>query len=140
MIAPQRFLTMSSLSSIRVLVADDSPTALNSICAYLEMEGGFEIVGTASDGINVLQQAAALRPDLVLMDIHMPRMSGLDVTRELHRTYPSLPIILFSEIAGTILWAECIGRGASAFVHKAQMPEQLLREIWRLFPGYRKGK
>jgi len=140
MIAPQRFLTMSSPSSIRVLVADDSPTAVNSNCAYLEMEGAFTIVGTASDGINVLQQVAALRPDLVLMDIHMPRMSGLDVTRELHRTYPSMPIILFSEIAGTTLWAECIGRGASAFVHKAQMPEQLLREVWRLFPGYRKTK
>jgi len=140
MIPAPRFVKMSSPGNIRVLVADDSPTALNSICAYLEMEGGFEIVGTASDGINVLQQTAALRPDLVLMDIHMPRMSGLDVTRELHRTYPSLPIILFSETAGTILWAECIGRGASAFVHKAQMPEQLLREVWRLFPGYRKEK
>src|SRR5271155_1286086 len=92
----QRSQRMSSSSRIRVLVADDSPTALNSICAYLEMEGGFEIVGTASDGINVVQQTEALRPDLVLMDISMPRMSGLDVTRELHRLYPALPIILFS--------------------------------------------
>jgi DNA-binding NarL/FixJ family response regulator len=131
---------MSSPSRIRVLVADDSPTALNSICAFLEMEGGFEIVGTASDGVNVMQQTEALRPDLVLMDIHMPRMSGLEVTRQLHQAFPSLPIILFSEIAGTVLWAECIGRGASAFVHKAHMPEQLLGEIWRLFPGYRKAK
>jgi len=124
---------------IRVLVADDSPTALNSICAFLEMEGGFEIVGTASDGVNVLQQAAELRPDLVLLDIHMPRMGGLDVTRELRRANATLPIIVFSEIAGTTLWAECIGHGASAFVHKSQMPEQLLREVWRLFPGFRKS-
>jgi len=140
MFAAKRCLSMSSPSRIRVLVADDSPTALNSICAYLEMEGGFEIVGTASDGINVLQQAEAIRPDLVLLDINMPRMSGLDVTSELHRKFPSMPIILFSEISGTILWAECIGRGASAFVHKAQMPEQLLREVWRLFPGFRKAE
>ncbi len=131
---------VSSPNRIRVLVADDSPTALNSICAFLEMEGGFEIVGTASDGVNVLQQAGALHPDLVLLDIHMPRMSGLDVTRELRRANPALPIIVFSEIAGTTLWAECIGHGASAFVHKSQMPEQLLREVWRLFPGYRKSR
>jgi DNA-binding NarL/FixJ family response regulator len=129
---------VSSPSRIRVLVADDSPTALSSICAFLEMEGGFEIAGTASDGVNILQQAETLRPDLVLMDIHMPRMNGLEVTSQLRKSFPSLPIILFSEIAGTTLWAECIGRGASAFIHKSQMPEQLLREVWRLFPGYRK--
>jgi DNA-binding NarL/FixJ family response regulator len=129
---------VSSPSRIRVLVADDSPTALNSICAFLEMEGGFEIAGTASDGVNILQQTEALHPDLVLMDIHMPRMNGLEVTSELRKSFPALPIILFSEIAGTTLWAECIGRGASAFIHKSQMPEQLLREVWRLFPGYRK--
>jgi len=131
---------VSSPSRIRVLVADDSPTALNSICSFLEMEGAFEIVGTASDGLNILQQAETQKPDLVLMDIQMPRMNGLEVTRELRRLYPSLPIILFSEIAGTTLWAECIGRGASAFIHKSQMPEQLLREVWRLFPGYRKAE
>jgi DNA-binding NarL/FixJ family response regulator len=129
---------VSSPSRIRVLVADDSPTALHSICAFLEMEGGFEIVGTASDGLNILQQAETQKPDLVLMDIQMPRLNGLEVTRELRRLFPTLPIILFSEIAGTTLWAECIGRGASAFIHKSQMPEQLLREVWRLFPGYRK--
>jgi len=129
---------VSSSNRIRVLVADDSPTALHSICAFLEMEGGFEIVGTASDGVNVLQQANALHPDLVLLDIHMPRLSGLDVTRELRKANVALPIILFSEVAGTTLWAECIGHGASAFVHKSQMPEQLLREVWRLFPGFRK--
>ncbi|HUJ39131.1 MAG TPA: response regulator [Candidatus Acidoferrales bacterium] len=133
-----RCMMGSGSSRIRVLVADDSPTALHSICAFLEMEGGFEIVGTASDGINVLQQAAALHPDLILLDIHMPRMGGLDVTRELRRANAALPIIVFSEIAGTTLWAECIGHGASAFVHKSQMPEQLLREVWRLFPGHRR--
>jgi len=130
---------VSTPSRIRVLVADDSPTALQSICSFLEMEGGFEIVGTASDGVNLKQQAEALHPDLVLMDIQMPRMNGLEVTRELRKLFPTLPIILFSEISGTTLWAECIGRGASAFIHKSQMPEQLLREVWRLFPGYRRA-
>jgi DNA-binding NarL/FixJ family response regulator len=133
-------MMVSGPGKIRVLVADDSPTALHSICAFLEMEGGFEIVGTASDGVNVLQQAEALRPDLILLDINMPRLSGLEVTRELRKAYASLPIIVFSEVAGTTLWAECIGHGATAFVHKSQMPEQLLREVWRLFPGYRKAR
>ena len=130
----------SGPGKIRVLVADDSPTALHSICAFLEMEAGFEIVGTASDGVYVLQQAEALRPDLLLLDINMPRLSGLEVTRELRKAHATLTIIVYTEIAGTTLWAECIGHGATAFVHKSQMPEQLLREVWRLFPGYRKTR
>ena len=59
---------------IRVVVADDSRTALRAVCAYLEFEGQFEIVGTASDGLAVLHQAERFRPDLVLTDLSMPQM------------------------------------------------------------------
>ena len=58
---------------IRVLVADDSPTALRSVCRYLEYAGEFEVVGTARDGEHVLQQAERFRPDLVLADLSMPQ-------------------------------------------------------------------
>jgi two-component system chemotaxis response regulator CheB len=61
---------------IRVLIADDSPTALRSVCDYLEFAGGFEIVGTASDGMNAVQLTSLKRPDLVLLDLSMPRSTG----------------------------------------------------------------
>lgn len=121
-------------SRIRVLVADDAPTALNAICAYLELEGGFEIVGTASDGVNLLQQAELQKPDLVLVDLQMPRMNGLEVTQRLRAQHPHVAVIIFSEFEAAVLKTECVQRGADAFVQKGQMPEQLMREIARLFP------
>jgi len=119
---------------IRVMVADDAPTALNAICAYLELEGGFEIVGTASDGLNLLQQAEMQRPDLVLVDLQMPRMNGLEVAQRLRAEHPGVAVIVFSEFEASVLKAECVQRGADAFVQKSHMPEQLMREIARLFP------
>jgi two-component system, NarL family, response regulator DesR len=121
-------------AGIRVLVADDAPTALNAICAYLELEGGFDIVGTASDGLNLLQQAELKQPDLVLVDLQMPRMNGLEVAQRLRATMPAVAIIVFSEFEASVLKAECEQRGADAFVQKSRMPEQLMREIARLFP------
>ncbi len=119
---------------IRVMVADDAPTALNAICAYLELEGGFEIVGTASDGLNLLQQAEISKPDLVLVDLQMPRMNGLEVAQKLRESLPHVAVIVFSEFEASVLKSECVQRGADAFVQKSQMPEQLMREIVRLFP------
>lgn len=119
---------------IRVMVADDAPTALNAICAYLELEGGFEIVGTASDGLNLLQQAEMQKPDLVLVDLQMPRMNGLEVAQRVRAMLPGVAVIVFSEFEAAVLKAECVQRGADAFVQKSQMPEQLMREIARLFP------
>ncbi|HUK53077.1 MAG TPA: response regulator transcription factor [Candidatus Binatia bacterium] len=123
-----------AVGPIRVLVADDAPTALNAMCAYLELEGGFEIVGTASDGLNLLQQAEIQKPDLVLVDLQMPRMNGLEVAQRLRAQHPQVAVIVFSEFEAAVLKAECMQRGADAFVQKSQMPEQLMREIARLFP------
>ena len=64
---------------IRVVVADDSWTALRAVCSYLEFEGQFEIVGTARDGLGVLKQAEQFRPDLVLTDLSMLQITGLEV-------------------------------------------------------------
>jgi chemotaxis response regulator CheB len=64
---------------IRVVVADDSRTALRAVCSYLEFEGQFEIVATAGDGLSVLDQVERFRPELVLTDLSMPQMTGLEV-------------------------------------------------------------
>ena len=70
---------------IRVLVADDSLIALRSVCKYLEFEQELEIVGTARDGQHALRQAKRYRPDLVLTDLSMPRMNGLEAAAELRK-------------------------------------------------------
>ena len=124
---------MSSQPPIRVLVADDSPTALRSICDYLEFAGGFEIVGTASDGMNAVQLTAVKKPDLVLLDLSMPRVNGLEAAKQIRLSSPDLRVIIFSELKGLSLADECRRSGADCFVHKSHLPEGLLLEIRRLF-------
>jgi len=119
---------------IRVLVADDSATALACICRYLEFEGMFEIVGTASDGLRLVQKAGRLRPDLVLTDLSMPLLNGLEATVELRRLFPELRIVVITQLSGLSLREECVRRGADALVEKNQMPERLMEEVTKLFP------
>lgn len=119
---------------IRVLVADDSATALACICRYLEYEGLFEIVGTASDGLRLVQKAGRLRPDLVLTDLSMPLLNGLEATAELRRLFPELRIVVITQLTGLSLREECVRRGADAMVEKSQMPEKLMEEVAKLFP------
>jgi DNA-binding NarL/FixJ family response regulator len=119
---------------IRVLVADDSPTALRSVCRYLEFEGQFEIVGTACDGVRVLHQTQRLRPELVLTDLSMPLMNGLEATVELRKSFPEVRVLIFSELNGLALREECLRSGADGFIEKSGMPEKLMEEVEKLFP------
>jgi DNA-binding NarL/FixJ family response regulator len=124
---------MAPADPIRVLIADDSPTALRSVCEYLEFAGGFEIVGTASDGQNAVQLTALKKPDLVLLDLSMPRVNGLEAAEQIRLSSPDLRVIIFSELQGLSLADECRRRGADSFVAKSLLPEGLLMEIQRLF-------
>src|SRR6516225_6516092 len=121
------------MKSIRVLIADDSPTALRSVRDYLEFAGGFEIVGTASDGLHAVHLASVHKPDLVLLDLSMPRVNGLEAAEQIHRCTPVMRVIIFSELEGLSLGDECLRHGADSFVSKNQLPEKLLVEIRRLF-------
>jgi DNA-binding NarL/FixJ family response regulator len=125
---------MTPSAPIRVLIADDSPTALRSVCDYLEFAGGFDVVCTASDGINAVQMASRHQPDLALLDFRMPRLNGLQAAQELRRSLPALRVIIYSEINGPTLEEECRSHGADCFIAKSRLPDGLLLEIRRLFP------
>ncbi len=118
-----------------MVVADDSRTALRAVCAYLDFEGQFEIVGTASDGLSLVHQAERLCPDLVLTDLSMPQMTGLEAATQLRKSFPELRILIFTELNGASLRERCLRSCADSFVEKSQMPERLMEEVRRLFPG-----
>jgi len=124
----------SANQRIRVMVADDSQTALLSVCKYLEFEGEFEVVGTAGDGMALVDKTKDVRPDLVLSDLSMPRVGGLEAARELRKLFPRLRILIFSELNGLSLRDECLRSGADGFVRKSDMPEKLMEEVRRFFP------
>ncbi|HKV64025.1 MAG TPA: response regulator transcription factor [Candidatus Acidoferrum sp.] len=119
---------------IRVLVADDSPTALRSVCKFLQFQGEFELAGTAYDGQHLLHQAERIRPDLVLVDLSMPQKNGLEATKELRKAFPEMRVLVYSQLSGLALREECLRWGAHGFVEKSHMPETLMQEVHRLFP------
>jgi len=84
---------------IRVLVADDSRTALRAVCAYLDFEERFEIVGTASDGLRLRDKAESLQPDLVLTDLSMPQLTGLEAAEQFDW---NLPDVIFYPTGGGV--------------------------------------
>jgi DNA-binding NarL/FixJ family response regulator len=136
---PKPDKTTPFVKTIRVVVADDSPTALRSLCDFLDFAGGFEIVGTASDGLNAMQLASAHKPDLVLLDLSMPRVNGLEAALQIRLSSPDLRVIIFSELYGLGLAEECRRHGADAFVHKSNLAERLVPEIQRLFASGDRG-
>ena len=125
---------MEVTNRIRVLVADDSPTALRAVSAYLRCEGRLEIVGTAMDGVHLLREAKRLLPELVIVDLSMPRIGGLEATAQLRKSFPELRIIIATELSGPSLRDECLRCGANGFVYKSELAEKLMEEVRRLFP------
>jgi DNA-binding NarL/FixJ family response regulator len=128
---------MKAVDPIRVLIADDSPTALRSVCEYLEFAGGFQVVCTASDGMNAVQFGTHNPLDLALLDFRMPRMNGLEAAAKLRSSHPTLRVIIFSEISGPAIEEEIRASGADTFLPKSRLPDGLLVEIRRLFPNHR---
>jgi DNA-binding NarL/FixJ family response regulator len=84
----------------RILIADDHPQARRGAREVLELHAGWEVCGEAVNGLEAIEKAAALKPDIVIIDLSMPKMSGVQVARVIHSTAPQLPLLLFSLYGG----------------------------------------
>lgn len=105
---------------IRVLVVEDSPTARNLLVTLLSQDRGIQVVGTALDGMEAVRYAKELRPDLITMDIHLPRMNGLEATRQIMRVQPTPIVIVTADLnrSDMDLTFEAIRAGALSLVKK----------------------
>ncbi|MGD1020089.1 MAG: response regulator transcription factor [Verrucomicrobiia bacterium] len=115
------------------LVVDDSFRFLRALCAYLKTEPMFEVVGTAVGGGEALHMAAMLGPDLVLMDLHMPVMDGLQATAILCRAVPNIRIIIMTMEDSAAAEAEAQAHGAHGFIGKPRITHDLITEVRRVF-------
>jgi DNA-binding NarL/FixJ family response regulator len=79
-----------------ILIADDNAGVRALIRTYLEMQTDFEVCGEATDGVDAIEKIKELNPDLILLDLVMPKMNGAEVASIIKRTMPNVPIILFS--------------------------------------------
>ncbi|QIN82787.1 response regulator [Rubrobacter tropicus] len=110
----------------RVLVADDHPLFRRAFGAMISAEEGLEAVGEAEDGLEAVELCRELRPDLILMDLSMPRMGGLEATREIKGSFPETVVLIVTADDSEDLMLEAIRAGAAGYVLKIERPERLV--------------
>jgi DNA-binding NarL/FixJ family response regulator len=107
-----------------VLVADDHRRFREALVALLELDG-FEVVGQAADGADAVALAKQVRPDVVVIDLKMPVLNGLDATRLVRDALPSTPVVVLTAFTGDELERAALAAGATAFVAKDANLEEL---------------
>lgn len=113
---------------LRVLVADDAAFMRQMIREIIEPEG-FEVVGEAADGVEVVASYRDLAPDLVMMDIVMPRCSGIDAVKEIVASSPAARIVMCSALGQETLVMEALQAGAKDFIVKPFKPDAVLNTL-----------
>jgi len=112
----------------RVLIADDASFMRQMIRDIIEPEG-YEVVGEASDGVEVVDKFRKLRPDLVMMDIVMPKRSGIDAVRTIRSEDASATIVMCSALGQETLVMEAIQAGAKDFIVKPFKPDSVIATL-----------
>ena len=119
----------ATVSNLRILVADDHPMILRMVKQILEAEPHLRVVGEAIDGPQAVAQAEALRPDVIVLNVNMPRMSGFEVARLIRTRHPNSAIVILSSHKNGQFIAEARNVGARAYVQKSDAAEELVRAV-----------
>ena len=117
--------------TVRVLIVDDQPPFRVAANLVFDLIDEFEVVGEARSAEDALDQVTALEPDLVVMDINLPGMSGIEATRRLIAEHPGTIVLLVSTYQVEDLPAGAESSGALAYVHKEHLDSDLVEQLWR---------
>lgn len=120
--------------AIRVLIADDHTMVRESLVSLLR-SGGIDIVGQAADGLDALKQAEALRPDVVVTDLSMPRLSGLEVIRRLFDGFPDMRVLVLTMHQEDEYILQAVRAGAAGYMVKDSPASELLAAVCSLHAG-----
>ncbi len=119
----------------RILVVDDHPLVRHSIRSFLENEGDIEVVGEGASGIDAVRMVTELSPDVVIMDIGMPDMNGLEATREIRTTNPEVAILVLTVHTDQEWVLEIMKAGASGYIIKDVFGDQLVKAVRGVLAG-----
>lgn len=114
---------------MRILIADDHVAVRKGVCAILSSRLDIEVCGEAENGKEALEKAMELRPDLIILDVTMPVMSGFDAAREISKILPEIPILMLSMHDSRHLVEEARKIGVKGYVAKTQASETLLQAV-----------
>lgn len=114
---------------LRVVLADDHPAIVDAVTRFFRDADDVELVGTATDGERAAQLIETVAPDVAILDVRMPKRSGIDLAHELHRARSSTAVILYTGDADRALLLEALDAGARGFILKEAPLGDLLRAI-----------
>ena len=120
---------------LRLLIVDDQPLIRRALAMTLGVEHDIEVVGQAVDGIDAIEQALALVPDVIVMDLQMPRASGVVATREITAKLPSVGVVVLTTFDHDDLVFEAIRVGARAYLLKDAVEQEILDTIRAVHRG-----
>ena len=123
------------MKPVRVLVVDDHALSRRGIAAIVQQDPGFRVIGEAADGEEALRKVRELAPDLVLMDIRMPRVNGLEATRRIKREHPQVVIVILSVSGEAQDLFEAVKAGAQGYLLKDLHPEHWLDYLRAVVKG-----
>jgi DNA-binding NarL/FixJ family response regulator len=123
---PQR----ANLMAVRILLVDDHPIVRQGLRTLLEGRPGWQVVGEASDGIEALDKVEVLQPDVVVLDVTMPRMNGLEACRRIqHKRKTSLEVLFVTQHDSPQMMREALDAGARGYVVKSNAARDLLEAV-----------
>ncbi len=120
---------------IRVLITDDHTIVRKGLTELLATERDMKVVGEARDGQEALEKAGSLKPDVVLMDLVMPRMDGIEATRKITEAHPEVKVLVLTSFAADDKVFPAVKAGALGYLLKDSRPEELVEAIHRVHRG-----
>ena len=122
-------------ATCRILVVDDFEPWRQLVCSVLQEQPDLQVVGEARDGLEAIQKATELKADLVLLDINIPKMNGLEAARLIHEAVPSAKILFVSQISDTAVIAAALNAGGFGYILKIDAGTELLAAIKAILRG-----
>ena len=117
--------------ALRIVVAEDNRDVQSMIKLTLEI-GGFDVVGQAYDGRETLEQVREHQPDLLLLDLHMPEVGGLEVLPKIHEVAPRCKVVVHSAIGAMFVTDSALHAGAVAYIEKGVSPRSIVAHLNRV--------
>jgi two-component system response regulator DesR len=127
-------------SPVRALIVDDSPLVMKTLASLLEQQSNIQLIGSATDGYGAVRRAMELSPDLVLMDMQLPGINGLEATRQIKARSHAPAVILVAADDTPGCRAAARAAGTDGFVDKQYLSTRLRPAIRKLFPAKRNGE
>jgi CheY-like chemotaxis protein len=128
-----------AVDTATVLVVDDEDDIRFLARLHLERVPGFQVVGEATDGVESIELASALQPDIVLLDVMMPRMDGPTALPELQRVCPRSMVVMVSALAAALHEQEAIAAGAFGYVEKGDLTGEFPTRLGELYDRFRRA-